>query len=107
MIRRPPRSTLFPYTTLFRSQYLQKMDRYSSLRSQVMRKKGTQFRVHQLISHPAFTFFKMYIFRLGFLDGMPGLILSGLYTYYTFVKYAKIWELEKDSVANSKASGLG
>src|SRR2546425_4264522 len=23
MIRRPPRSTLFPYTTLFRSQYLQ------------------------------------------------------------------------------------
>ena len=40
----------------------------------------------------------MYIFRLGILDGMPGLILSGLYTYYTFVKYAKIWELEKDSV---------
>src|SRR2546430_4514494 len=24
MIRRPPRSTLFPYTTLFRSEYLQK-----------------------------------------------------------------------------------
>src|SRR3712207_9157475 len=24
MIRRPPRSTLFPYTTLFRSQYLSK-----------------------------------------------------------------------------------
>src|SRR5688572_32704594 len=24
MIRRPPRSTLFPYTTLFRSQHLQK-----------------------------------------------------------------------------------
>ena len=23
MIRRPPRSTLFPYTTLFRSQYLE------------------------------------------------------------------------------------
>src|SRR5258708_27374119 len=25
MIRRPPRSTLFPYTTLFRSRYLQAM----------------------------------------------------------------------------------
>src|SRR3712207_8624319 len=25
MIRRPPRSTLFPYTTLFRSRYLQQM----------------------------------------------------------------------------------
>src|SRR2546429_3996411 len=25
MIRRPPRSTLFPYTTLFRSQYLRRV----------------------------------------------------------------------------------
>src|SRR3712207_7005433 len=27
MIRRPPRSTLFPYTTLFRSQRIQSLDR--------------------------------------------------------------------------------
>src|SRR2546422_7502275 len=27
MIRRPPRSTLFPYTTLFRSSFLPKADR--------------------------------------------------------------------------------
>src|SRR3712207_8481474 len=27
MIRRPPRSTLFPYTTLFRSQHLRRFDR--------------------------------------------------------------------------------
>src|SRR5258708_39261604 len=26
MIRRPPRSTLFPYTTLFRSQYIPRRD---------------------------------------------------------------------------------
>src|SRR5262245_64479358 len=26
MIRRPPRSTLFPYTTLFRSEYLQEAE---------------------------------------------------------------------------------
>jgi hypothetical protein len=35
----------------------------------------------------------MYVQRAGFLDGMPGLILSGLYAYYTFIKYAKFWEL--------------
>ncbi len=29
----------------------------------------------------------------GFLDRKPGLILSGLYAYYTFVKYAKLWEI--------------
>jgi hypothetical protein len=26
---------------------------------------------------------------------MPGLILSGLYAYYTVMKYAKLWELTK------------
>ena len=36
----------------------------------------------------------MYGLRRGFLDGMP-LILSGLYGYYTFMKYAKFWELTK------------
>src|SRR5256885_16719762 len=30
MIRRPPRSTLFPYTTLFRSAYLQQLEMESN-----------------------------------------------------------------------------
>src|SRR3712207_8672840 len=33
MIRRPPRSTLFPYTTLFRSQHLQ--DKYPTMNIKV------------------------------------------------------------------------
>src|SRR5256885_10063969 len=36
MIRRPPRSTLFPYTTLFRSAYAASKDR-SGLRTGTMR----------------------------------------------------------------------
>ncbi len=78
------------------NQYFMKMDRYSSLMSEEMKKRGRRFYVHQLLSHPLFTFFKMYVLRRGFLDGKPGLILSGLYAYYTFVKYAKLWELERD-----------
>ena len=41
----------------------------------------------------------MYVLRTGFLDGIPGLILSGLYAYYTVMKYAKLWELSKDKVS--------
>src|SRR5256886_12415462 len=33
MIRRPPRSTLFPYTTLFRSVHLLPLDREARVRS--------------------------------------------------------------------------
>jgi glycosyltransferase involved in cell wall biosynthesis len=77
--------------------YLDKMDRYSDLMARRMGEQGRTFRTHQLLTHPLFTFFKMYVGRAGFLDGMPGLILSGLYAYYTFVKYAKFWESQKDA----------
>ncbi len=76
--------------------YLRKMDRYSALRAQAMHGEGRSFSPHQLISHPLFTFLKMYVGRLGFLDGKPGLVLSILYAYYTFVKYAKLWEIQKN-----------
>src|SRR3712207_9016922 len=42
MIRRPPRSTLFPYTTLFRSRYGRKRRRVGSNgRSTVVREVGS------------------------------------------------------------------
>jgi glycosyltransferase involved in cell wall biosynthesis len=77
--------------------YLAKMDRYSDLMAQRMVQQGRRFHPHQLVTHPCFTFAKMYVGRAGFLDGMPGLILSGLYAYYTFIKYAKLWELAKNA----------
>ena len=83
-----------PFRTL--DQYFGKMDRYSTLRARGMHAAGDRFYAHQLFSHPIFTFIKMFVFRGGILDRRPGLILSVLYAYYTFVKYAKLWELQKD-----------
>lgn len=76
-------------------QFLGKMDRYSELMARRLAEKGRRFHVHQLVTHPAFTFVKMYMLRRGFLDGLPGFILSGLYAYYTFIKYVRLWELSQ------------
>ena len=75
--------------------YIAKQDRYSDLMARRMVEQGRRFASHQLITHPLVAFLKMYVQRAGFLDGMPGLILSGLYAYYTFIKYAKFWEVTK------------
>ena len=75
--------------------YLEKMDRYADLMARRMADEGRRFHVHQLLTHPFFTFFKMYLWRRGLLEGMPGLILAGLYAYYAFVKYARLWELQR------------
>ena len=72
--------------------YVAKQDRYSDLMARRMVEQGRKFSFHQMITHPLGALFKMYVLRGGFLDGMPGLILSGLYAYYTFMKYAKFWE---------------
>lgn len=74
--------------------YLAKQERYSDLMARRMVEQGRSFSWHQLLSHPCFTFLKMYVGRKGCLDGVPGLILSGLYAYYTFIKYARFWELQ-------------
>ena len=83
------------YPFLDVDHYLAKMNRYTDLMASRMVQEGKRFRAHQLATHPCFTFLKMYLGRAGFLDGMPGLILSGLYAYYTFIKYAKLWELTR------------
>lgn len=78
-------------------QFLDKMERYSFLMGKRLVDNGVKFHTHQLLTHPIFTFIKMYFLRLGFLDGIRGFILSGLYAYYTYIKYVRIWELTKTS----------
>ena len=38
-------------------------------------------------------FLQLYIFRLGFLDGIPGFQICMHTAYYAFLKQAKLWEL--------------
>lgn len=81
----------FPFLNL--DQFLKKMDRYSTLRAVEMHRQGKQFRLHNIIVNPLAMFFRMYVAKLGFLDGAVGLILSLLYGYYyTMIKYVKLWE---------------
>src|SRR2546430_13744068 len=43
MIRRPPRSTLFPYTTLFRSEMALRLSRYFGTSAQLWQNLQTQY----------------------------------------------------------------
>jgi glycosyltransferase involved in cell wall biosynthesis len=73
------------------SDYVRRMETYSSLAAAQIRKKERPGAL-SLVIKPLFTFFRMYLIRRGFLDGMHGLILACLYSCYTFLKYAKAWE---------------
>lgn len=48
----------------------------------------------------SWTFRRMYIFKLGFLDGYYGFIIATLSSYASFIKYIKLGELNKNAKKN-------
>lgn len=90
------------YTYKDVSDYLKRMDRYSTLAAEEMSKNGKSTGLSDLIFRPCFTFLKMFFLQKGFLEGYSGVILSGLYAAYTFSKYAKLWEMSKKDVRSEK-----
>ncbi|MGB7769077.1 MAG: glycosyltransferase family 2 protein [Verrucomicrobiia bacterium] len=81
-----------PWPTL--QVIMQKGDRYTTLVARQRFEKGKRAGVAQLLGHPPAAFFKKYFIQQGFRDGMPGLMIATLHAFYTFIKYAKMWELQ-------------
>jgi glycosyltransferase involved in cell wall biosynthesis len=72
-----------------------KLQRYSTLMAQRYAQAGKRASVGKMLLSPAAMFFKVYAAQQGFRDGRHGLVLALLYSYYTFLKYAKLWELRQ------------
>ena len=83
---------LLHYTDPSLEHYLKKFNIYTSLAAQQLYEKDRRFHLFDLF-RPPFTFVKMYILKLGFLDGIQGLILCVLSSCYVFTKYAKLWHV--------------
>jgi glycosyltransferase involved in cell wall biosynthesis len=78
------------------------IDRYSAAYAEDLRAAGRSFHLANMITRPLFRFFRDYIFKMGFLDGVPGLIIMASTMYYVFMKHAKLWEMERK---NGKLQG--
>jgi hypothetical protein len=95
------------------SRYIQKHDEYSNWEScvllqrgddrelppslfgtQAQRRRWLKRKVFALPGSPVLLFLYRYIFRFGFLDGVPGLIYCGFQAVQMFHTKAKIYELK-------------
>ena len=77
--------------------YLAKQNRYSTIAAEAALAQGRRATVAHLLLSPLLRFVKFYLFRLGFLDGLPGLvhILAGCAA--SFAKYAKMLAFQRNS----------
>ncbi|MBI4686386.1 MAG: glycosyltransferase family 2 protein [Nitrospirae bacterium] len=90
------KSPLEHYTYGAISDYIKKMENYSTLAAKeiALKNPAPSSLAIRMFTSPIFTFVKMLFLKQGFRDGIRGLILAVLYGAYTFLKYAKAWELK-------------
>jgi glycosyltransferase involved in cell wall biosynthesis len=79
----------------FRSfgQYWRKLDLYSEWGARQMYLEGRRSGAMQLLFRPLGRFIRMYVLRLGFLEGAHGVVLSLLGAFTVYLKYARLWEM--------------
>ena len=85
------RSEIYHYSYRDISHHLSTIDRYTTLAVKQMVSDHQRAGWLELISRPPLTFLRNYILRRGIRDGVPGLIVSLMNSYYVFLKFAKLW----------------
>jgi glycosyltransferase involved in cell wall biosynthesis len=77
------------------SHHLQKMNPYTTLTARQMAQDGRRVTPVGIVLRPIAAFFRNYVLRNGWRDGSAGLVVSILNSYYVFLKFAKLWEMNR------------
>lgn len=73
---------------------------YSSLGAELLRRNGVKASLFKLVTKPTWKFVETYFLKLGLLDGMPGFVIAISAAYSVFMKWAKLWEIDKREKQN-------
>jgi len=71
----------------------QKVEKFSTIAAQSYFELGIKSSIFKIIFRPTWAFFKAYFLRLGFLDGLNGLVICVQTFNVTFLKYIKLRQL--------------
>ena len=77
------------------ADHVARTNRYSTLAAHDLHEQGHRASPLDLLVHPPAAFLRNYVLRRGFLDGTAGLVISALQGYGVFLKYSKLWELNR------------
>lgn len=82
----------YPHQTI--TEFLKEINFYSTLHSQEKVREGEKATLFKVIFFPLGKFIKNYFVNLGFLDGMPGLIVALMMSLHSFLSWSKEMNLE-------------
>lgn len=82
--------------------YAEKQVRYARLQAERLRAEGRRSSWLRAFSSPVIRFFKFYIIRLGFLDGLPGLAHILLGCFASFLKHLDLVPIRRRTGSRDK-----
>lgn len=86
---------LLHYTFHTIEQHIETVNKFSTIMANTSYEKGRRTNVFRIVFKPLAKFITQYFIRLGFLDGMNGLIISANSAHSAFLKEIKIRQLGK------------
>ena len=86
---------LLHYTTESISHRIRKNDEYATVAAQELHRQGKTASALQLLFLMPLSIFRDLVLKGGLLDGKQGIIMAVTGAFYSFSKYAKLWELQK------------
>lgn len=81
----------YPHPTV--SEFLREINFYTSLRANELYKNGIKVKWYDIIIYPKAKFIKNFFLKLGFLDGMEGLVFALFMSFHSFLVRGKLWQL--------------
>jgi glycosyltransferase involved in cell wall biosynthesis len=83
------------YTYRHIHDHIDRLNRYSSIQAENLLKKYKHTLLLRLLILPPATFFRHYVWRLGFLDGFAGLVIATISSWGTAMKYFKALAIKR------------
>lgn len=81
----------YPHPTV--SEFLQDINLYTSLRAKQLYKQGVKANFWSVVIYPKAKFFVNYFLKMGFLDGVAGLVIALMMSFHSFLVRGKLWLL--------------
>lgn len=72
---------------------IDRLHHFSTLAAKQLDSRGVKPTIRSLIINPLWRSFKFFFVKRGYREGVAGFIVAVAEGYYTFLKYAKLWEL--------------
>jgi glycosyltransferase involved in cell wall biosynthesis len=89
------KNRLLHYTCWSYDEFFARFQRYTTYQAQKWNRENRRVRTVKMFLNLPFRFLHAYILRLGFLDGLVGLQICLLTGVYSFMKQARLWELQQ------------